>query len=240
MGLVHASSLRQPIQSEKWVQSRPRRDKLKRKRVFSSLNPLVRSHTLLNVTTPTITSVIDNTKMSSPSHRRQRSSVSGTPKRSSRRSSQALPSSPPDPSAAQLLGEAASSQTAPGTQGTPLNGRQPPVSSSPMFFRSSPAPGGPVGVNMDISSPLRQVSTGPATTDGDRTPRANQLIGGMHSPIFISTSLLTISQIRHRYDTPQAPAQTEGCQLDRLQIFAATAVGCLSAHRAQWTPRALL
>jgi DNA replication licensing factor MCM4 len=122
--------------------------------------------------------------MSSPSHRRQRSSQSGTPKRSSRKSSQPVATSPSmDPSAAQLLGEAASSQA--GSQGTPRNV---PLSSSPMFFRSSPANGASTGRNVDISSPLRrQVTNDLAMTDGgDRTPRpSGQLIGGM----FIATSV---------------------------------------------------
>jgi DNA replication licensing factor MCM4 len=116
--------------------------------------------------------------MSSPSHRRQRSSQSGTPKRSSRKSSQPVASSPAgDPSAAQLLGEAASSQV--GSQGTPRNAG---LSSSPLFFRSSPANGATTGRNMDVSSPLRQqVTTDLVMSDGgDRTPRpSGQLIGGM-------------------------------------------------------------
>src|SRR6202011_5045522 len=116
--------------------------------------------------------------MSSPSHRRQRSSQSGTPKRTSRKSSQPVPSSASlDPSAAQLLGEAASSQT--GSQGTPRNAG---LSSSPMFFRSSPANGATAGRNADVSSPLRQQVTNDLvmSDDGDRTPRpGGQLIGGM-------------------------------------------------------------
>ena len=82
-----------------------------------------------------------------------------------------------DPSAAQLLGEAASSQA--GSQRTPRNA---PLSSSPMFFRSSPANSATTGENVDVSSPLRrQVTNDLAMTDGgDRTPRpSGQLIGGM-------------------------------------------------------------
>lgn len=110
--------------------------------------------------------------MSSPSHRRQRSSVSGTPKRSSRRSSQPIPSSPADdPAAAQLLGEAASSQrgqTSPRTRG-------PVASSSPLNFRSSPAP-----LIGDVFSPLGQVHNSDAMTDdGGMTPRASgNMLGG--------------------------------------------------------------
>jgi hypothetical protein len=89
-----------------------------------------------------------------------------------------VPSSPAvDPSAAQLLGEAASSQA--GSQGTPRNA---PLSSSPMFFHSSPANGAVTGRNVDVSSPLRQQVTNDLVMSdgGDRTPRpSGQFIGGM-------------------------------------------------------------
>jgi len=127
--------------------------------------------------------------MSSPSHRRQRSSQSGTPKRSSRKSSQPLASSPSiDPSAAQLLGEAASSHA--GSQGTP---RKALLSSSPIFFRSSPAN----GRNADVSSPLRQQVTNDLvmSDSGDRTPRASgQLIGGIYTPTSVYNFVLMPSR----------------------------------------------
>lgn len=44
-----------------------------------------------------------------------------------------------------------------------------------MFYRSSPAPAGPTGLNM-VSSPLADGSNDLAMTDGDRTPRGQ--IGG--------------------------------------------------------------
>ena len=153
---------------------RVRRDK------SASRVPHVQSHPSPPSLLRTNTHPTHYAKMSSPSHRRQRSSQSGTPKRSSRKSSQAPPSSPPmDPSAAQLLGEAASSQ--PGSRGTPRNSRKAQLSSSPVFYRSSPANGAASARNMEISSPLRQVTNDHALTDdGDRTPRATgQLIGGM-------------------------------------------------------------
>jgi hypothetical protein len=53
---------------------------------------------------PQSTSTPPTLKMSSPSHRRQRSSKSNTPRRSSQRN---VPSSPPDLAAAQLQSEAA-------------------------------------------------------------------------------------------------------------------------------------
>ena len=118
-------------------------------------------------------------KMSSPSHRRQRSSQSGTPKRTSQRnSSQALPSSPPDPAAAQLQNEAASSEGGK----TPRRGVP---SSSPRNYRSSPADIARANRERDVSSPLRQMTNTQTTGDGDRTPRASAsgLIGGMYALI---------------------------------------------------------
>ncbi|KAG9233792.1 MCM2/3/5 family-domain-containing protein [Amylocarpus encephaloides] len=106
--------------------------------------------------------------MSSPSHRRHRSSQSGTPKRSSQRS--AIPSSPPDPSAAQLQNEAASSQGNANGNSTP---RRAGLSSSPAIYRSSPADLVRANRERDVSSPLRQMSNTQTTQqDGDRTPRA--------------------------------------------------------------------
>lgn len=113
--------------------------------------------------------------MSSPAGRRQRNSQSTTPRRTSARNSQAVPSSPPDPAAAQLQNEAASSQ---GVIGTPRRGIIP--SSSPMNYRSSPADA--ARFNREISSPLRQMTNTQTTEDGDRTPRAgaSALIGGRY------------------------------------------------------------
>ena len=108
--------------------------------------------------------------MSSPSHRRQRSSQSGgTPKRSSRQS------------------EAA----------TPRNARASQLASSPMFFQSSSPGREGSGANQDVSSPLRQMSNSQSThqqtavpssplgqmtdsqsTDGQRTPRASGMAAG--------------------------------------------------------------
>jgi hypothetical protein len=127
---------------------------------------------------PQTARTIHTLTMSSPSHRRQRSSQSGTPKRTSQRNSSALPSSPPDPAATQLQNEAASSQG-----GTPRRGVP---SSSPMNYRSSPADIARANRERDVSSPLRQMTNTQTTGDGDRTPRAsaNGLIGGT----FTSTS----------------------------------------------------
>ncbi|KAE9382105.1 MCM-domain-containing protein [Stipitochalara longipes BDJ] len=121
--------------------------------------------------------------MSSPSHRRQRSSQSGTPKRTSQRnSSQALPSSPPDPAAAQLQNEAASSEGGK----TP---RRSVPSSSPMNYRSSPADIARANRERDVSSPLRQMTNTQTTEDGDRTPRASASgLIGESSPIRYASS----------------------------------------------------
>jgi DNA replication licensing factor MCM4 len=110
--------------------------------------------------------------MSSPGHRRQRSSQSATPRRSSQRN--AIPSSPPDAAAAQLQNEAASSQGQ--VNGTP---RRAAPSSSPMIYRSSPADIARSNRERDVSSPLRQMTNSqPTQEDGDRTPRASGLLGG--------------------------------------------------------------
>ena len=104
--------------------------------------------------------------MSSPVNRRShRSSLASTPMRSNRPSSQAPPSPTP-----QLPAEVMSSPNRP-SQSTPRGPRQTVASSSPLFFRSSPATGSAV-VNgdsrMEIRSPLSQASS---IADNDVTPR---------------------------------------------------------------------
>ncbi|PBP19455.1 cell division control protein 54 [Diplocarpon rosae] len=107
--------------------------------------------------------------MSSPSHRRQRSSQNTPRRTSARNSTPAVPSSPPDAAAAQLHSEAASSQEG---NSTPRRGA--PQSSSPMNYRSSPAEIARIDRDRDISSPLGQMTNTQTTQlDGDRTPRAN-------------------------------------------------------------------
>jgi len=112
--------------------------------------------------------------MSTPS--RQRNSQSATPRRSARNSSQALPSSPTQgagPAAGQLFGENASSQDD-RAEGTPRGSAQAPPTSSPMFFQSSPARRTAANGNIDVSSPLRQMTNTQTTNeDRDRTPRAS-------------------------------------------------------------------
>lgn len=88
--------------------------------------------------------------MSSPSHRRQRSSQSTTPRRSGRRPSEEA-TTPRQPSASQQ------------SQG---------LASSPIFFQSS-SPGRANRGNdagMDISSPLRQMSDSQSTGNGGPIP----------------------------------------------------------------------
>ena len=125
-----------------------------------------------HITTIGIRPIQRSNNMSSPGHRRQRSSKSATPRRSSQRN--AIPSSPPDPSAAQLHSEAAGPPSS--SNGTPRRSSNHP-SSSPMDYRSSPAD--PSRTTRDVSSPLRQTTQ--TTQDGDRTPRASGLIGGEFS-----------------------------------------------------------
>ncbi|KAI6717459.1 hypothetical protein JHW43_000115 [Diplocarpon mali] len=113
--------------------------------------------------------------MSSPSHRRQRSSQNTPRRTSARNSTPAVPSSPPDAAAAQLHSEAASSQEGNGTFR-----RGAPSSPSPMNHRSS-ADIARMNHERDVSSPLRQMTNTQTTEeDGERTPRARNsgLAGG--------------------------------------------------------------
>ncbi|KAL8715975.1 MAG: hypothetical protein Q9220_000642 [cf. Caloplaca sp. 1 TL-2023] len=103
--------------------------------------------------------------MSSPASRRsQRKSASATPSRSARNTQQAS-SSP-----------AAAAQSP----------RQPPPQSSPLFFQSSPVNGNEPRTNgqsnLNVSSPLRQVST------SNSTPRARPQAVGDSSPIRYASS----------------------------------------------------
>ena len=124
--------------------------------------------------------------MSSPSHRRQRSSQSGTPRRTSQRNP--IPSSAPDPAAAQLQNEAASSQS----NGTP---RRDIPSSSPMNYRSSPADIARANRERDVSSPLKQMTNTQTTQDGERTPRASGLLGGQYFRLNTQNRSLTFPRI---------------------------------------------
>lgn len=162
--------------------------------------------------------------MSSPGHRRQRSSQSATPRRSSQRN--AIPNSPPDPAAAQLQNEAASSQGA--VNGTPRRGVP---SSSPMMYRSSPADIARSNRERDISSPLRQMTNTQEISSPIRqmtftqSPRPSGLNEGR-----FSTSNKPIpayqSQYPHRFNMTLAPAQTAvASNRSSLTTFRATAVG---------------
>ena len=130
--------------------------------------------------------------MSSPTSRR-----TATPRRTTQRSSEAPQSSPTQPGYGpedQLRDEASqgSRQSQSQSQETPRANRtsqdtsQNALTSSPLFFQSSPANGsinrsttnGSNGIG--ISSPLRQQSAAPS--DGGRTPRASgQTMGGGRS-----------------------------------------------------------
>lgn len=148
--------------------------------------------------------------MSSPTQRRSnRPSTNNTPRRLSQRNSQVPQSSP---ASQQDNAEAdgapqASSPLADLNQPTPRgNARssqtQAPPTSSPLFFRSSPAAdesqsqsqrlGVPAGANgAGASSPLRQgAGRGlDGSSEGGRTPRANGGIGGeRHSLVLVRQS----------------------------------------------------
>ena len=109
--------------------------------------------------------------MSSPASRRsKRTSASSTPVRPVRNTQQP-PNGLTAPSAQSNLAFRASSSQQGTLRGTPASTRQTVASSSPLFFRSSPANGaGPVGNHdrMEISSPLQQASS---IAEIETTPR---------------------------------------------------------------------
>ncbi|TVY82363.1 DNA replication licensing factor mcm4 [Lachnellula suecica] len=147
--------------------------------------------------------------MSSPSHRRQRSSQS-TPRRSSQRN--VIPSSPPDPAAAQLQSEAAGSQES----NTPRRRGGVP-SSSPMNYRSSPADIARSNRERDVSSPLRQMtgtqSTQDRLQDGERTPRASGLIGESSPIRYASSSSPGLGGFTSRQQSLQPDLRSESSGL---------------------------
>ena len=119
---------------------------------------------------PTLALGHQDTTMSSPASRSSRKSTFGTPR--SARISREVPGSPLAASAQNSINNPLSSPQQPVAQATPRATRQNFTSSSPLFFRSSPANGGEVAANggdrMEISSPLRQTSS---AVDNDLTPR---------------------------------------------------------------------
>ncbi|KAI9701794.1 MAG: hypothetical protein M1836_001138 [Candelina mexicana] len=163
--------------------------------------------------------------MSSPASRRsQRDSLSGTPKRASTRSQQP-PSSPvvgPEQGGSQTFPQNSPSKQRP-PQGTPRGARQNVVSSSPLFFQSSPANGAsaPTGQRMEISSPLRQESN---ATDGDRTPRAGRLPPGDSSPI--------------RYASSSSPTRTANGAAQQRSDFPSSSSGLFVRSSRSSTPGA--
>lgn len=138
--------------------------------------------------------------MSSPTSRRSnRNSVNGTPRRSQRSSAAPMSDAPlPDANGADEQLQSESSQqdnTTPrgNARSSQITSQsQAPPTSSPLFFRSSPAgsqsqsqsqglnaPAAANGAN--ASFPLRQQSDA-ASSQGGRTPRASGAIGGEMSP----------------------------------------------------------
>ncbi|OAQ72413.1 DNA replication licensing factor mcm4 [Pochonia chlamydosporia 170] len=169
--------------------------------------------------------------MSSPSQRRQRSSQSGTPRRSTRQSEANTPRNPPSQ-----------------------------LASSPIFFQSSsPAPGAGQdnAANGEVSSPLRQMTDTQSThgigampssplrqmsesqtpgADPQRTPRASGTLAGESSPI--------------RYEPSSSPGRSLGGHRSELRsessgLFVGSERGGSAAYRrgdinsdALRTPRA--
>ena len=132
--------------------------------------------------------------MSSPASRRSnRNSVNGTSSRRDRNSDAPMSDPPlPDPASDQLQSEAdrASQQDTPRDNARSSQDEsqsQAPPTSSPLFFRSSPAGsqsqsqsqslGVPGANGVNISSPLRQRNDAASSQDG-RTPRPSGAIGG--------------------------------------------------------------
>ncbi|KAK7533040.1 MCM2/3/5 family-domain-containing protein [Phyllosticta citribraziliensis] len=127
--------------------------------------------------------------MSSPAPRRStRSSASATPRRSTRNSQ--VPQSSPLAAGAdeQLRFEASQGSQTQSTPRARVQQQNNVPSSSPLFYNTSPANGSaPInGANgVDASSPTRHQ---PASTDGDRTPRASAMNIGESSPIRYASS----------------------------------------------------
>ncbi|KAI9824903.1 MAG: hypothetical protein M1832_001508 [Thelocarpon impressellum] len=129
--------------------------------------------------------------MSPAPRRSQRSSQAGTPRRPSARSSHQPRSSPPPGSAAAARRGGGSSAVSSPRPGAQRNGMPkvagPEAASSPLFYRSSPAPAaaGSGPESMEMSSPLHQPSD---AMDNDRTPRAKTQAVGDSSPIRYASS----------------------------------------------------
>ncbi|POS82909.1 MCM-domain-containing protein [Erysiphe pulchra] len=146
--------------------------------------------------------------MSSPRSYTRGNSQNSTPhRRFQRNSSRIPPLSPTDAAAAQLQSEAASSQGV----ANPIR-YGPSDSSSPRFYRSSPATVTGLDKNRrerDVSSPLRQMTHSQTPLDGDRTPRASRLARDS-SPIRYAPSSSPRLASRQRSIQPDIPSDSSG------------------------------
>ncbi|TQV97228.1 DNA replication licensing factor mcm4 [Cordyceps javanica] len=115
--------------------------------------------------------------MSSPSHRRQRSSQSATPRRSARQSSANAPSDPPS----QLASSPIFFQSSSPGRGDAENGATGDVSSPLRHMTDSQSTH--AGNSAVPSSPLRQMSDTQSVVDDQATPRARHTFAGESSPI---------------------------------------------------------
>ena len=171
----------------------------------------------LNSVHPNLTSL---SVMSSPASRRSQR-TSATPRRSTR-SSLAPQSSPAAQSPGQqLLSEASQPQSDDGpSRLTPQPGNIP--TSSPLFFRSSPA--GPAANGLNGSSPM-------PNGNEETTPRASRAtIAGMYESFAFCNTItdLYFIQILHQSDTHPALAQQDNRMVIAQRLPEALAVRFLS------------
>lgn len=162
--------------------------------------------------------------MSSPTSRRSnRNSTGGTPRRRSNRNSQGPMSDASVPGSDPPL-EPAATRTS--QQGTPRAGArasqetsqsQAPPTSSPLFFRSSPAGSQsqsqsqslnvPAANGVNISSPLKQQND-QTSSQGGQTPRASGVLGGGENMPYVGQRAHANRALQSRRLFTMQPAQT--------------------------------
>lgn len=152
------------------------------------------AHTLHSCSTPRALATLLQTMSSPASHRSNRNSINGTPRRRGTRNPEAPMSDAPDSHAADDQLQSEASQALPNVtpRANPHSSQdtsqsQAPPTSSPLFFRSSPAGSQsqsqsqslniPDANGANVSSPLRQRNNAPSSEAG-RTPRASGGLGG--------------------------------------------------------------
>jgi DNA replication licensing factor MCM4 len=159
--------------------------------------------------------------MSSPTSRRSnRNSTGGTPRRSNRNSQgpmsdASLPGSdPPNEQAARASQRGTPRAGARSSQDTSQS--QAPPTSSPLFFRSSPAGSQsqsqsqslnvPAANGVNGSSPLRQQNDR-TSSQGGQTPRASGALGAGENMSYTRTSTHANRNIQNRRPSTMQPAQ---------------------------------